>query len=377
MLRVGINGFGRIGRAVFRINAKYPRFRVVAINDLDPNLENHAYLLKYDSIYGRFHGIVETDPERKSLKVDDHEIAFFSEPRVQDVPWSEHDVDIVIEASGVRENVLAGREVIAGGVRKMIVTNAQSEGVDKTIIFGVNEEQYNDAQHHVIAASICDANAIAPVLKVVHENFGVTGGFVTTLHPWLPYQNLMDGSVRSISNPGHFWTDFALGRASTMSLIPKRTTAIKAVRQVLPEAAKHIEAISFRVPTAIVSSSDVTLQLDKKVASEEVNAALQKRQRQHGRVFGYSTEDLVSIDHLAIEQSVMVDSRWTTVTETGLCKLVLWYDNEWGFSNRVVDMVSLIEEHQAKVPANNEKSISSRLRRSVVRHSGRVPDHVD
>ncbi|MFH1741844.1 MAG: hypothetical protein ABIH23_22800, partial [bacterium] len=122
---------------------------------------------------------------------------------------------------------------------------------------------------------------------------------------------------------------------------------------------------------------DVTLMLDKKVTANEVNAVMEKTQKQHGRVFGYSTEDLVSIDHLAIEQSVVVDSRWTTVTSGGLCKLVLWYDNEWGFSNRVVDMVSLIEEHQAKVPANNEKSISSRLRRSVVRHSGRVPDHVD
>ncbi|RQW00808.1 aldehyde dehydrogenase [bacterium] len=377
MLRIGINGFGRIGRAIFRINAKYPRFRVVAINDLDPNLENHAYLLKYDSIYGRFHGIVETDLERKRLKVDDKDIAFFSEPRVQDVPWQEHGVDIVIEASGVKENVLAGRELIRSGVRKMIVTHAPSEGVDKTIIFGVNENQYQDAQHQVIAASICDANAIAPILKVVHENFGVTGGFITTLHPWLPYQNLTDGSVRSISNPGHFWTDFALGRASTMSLIPKQTTAMKAVRQVLPEVGKCIEAISYRVPTAIVSSSDVTLMLDKKVTANEVNAVMEKTQKQHGRVFGYSTEDLVSIDHLAIEQSVVVDSRWTTVTSGGLCKLVLWYDNEWGFSNRVVDMVSLIEEHQAKVPANNEKSISSRLRRSVVRHSGRVPDHVD
>ena len=377
MLKVGINGFGRIGRAIFRINAKYPRFRVVAINDLDPNLENHAYLLKYDSIYGRFHGVVETDIERKCLTVDDKDIAFYSNPHVQDVPWQEHDVDIVIEASGVKENVLAGQELIRNGVRKMIVTHAPSEGVDKTIIWGVNENQYRDAEHHVVAASICDANAIAPVLRIMQENFGVTGGFITTLHPWLPYQNLTDGSVRSISNPGHFWTDFALGRASTMSLIPKQTTAMKAVRQVLPEVGRNIEAISFRVPTAIVSSSDVTLMLDKKASAEDINNAFAKTQKQHGRVFGYSTEDLVSIDHLAIEQSVVLDSRWTTVTANGLCKLVLWYDNEWGFSNRVVDMVSMIEEHQAKVPANNEKSISSGLRRSVVRQSGRVPDHVD
>lgn len=377
MINVGINGFGRIGRAIFRINAKNPRFRVTAINDLDPNLENHAYLLKYDSIYGRFSGIVETDVSKQQMTVDDRKIAFTCEARVQDVPWKDSGVDIVIEASGVKENVLAGRELIEKGIRKMVVTHAPSSGVDKTIIFGVNENQYNDKQHHVIAASICDANAIAPVLRIIDEEFGVTGGFITTLHPWLPYQNLTDGSVRSISNPGHFWTDFALGRASTMSLIPKQTTAMNAVRQVLPEIGNKIEALSFRVPTAIVSSSDMTISLAKQVTAEEINALLEKTHRNHGRVFGYQTEDLVSIDHLAIEQSVVVDSRWTAVTSGGLCKLVLWYDNEWGFSNRVVDMVDLIEKKQTKMPANNEKSTSSRLRRSPLRLHRRVPDHVD
>ncbi len=377
MIKVGINGFGRIGRAIFRINAQNPRFRVVAINDLDPNLENHAYLLKYDSIYGRFRGIVDTDNERNKMIVDDREIAFTSEARVQDVPWQESGVDIVIEASGVKENVLAGHELIEKGIRKMIVTHAPSEGVDKTIIFGVNEDKYKDSQHHVIAASICDANAIAPVLRVINEEFGVTGGFVTTLHPWLPYQNLTDGSVRSISNPGHFWTDFALGRASTMSLIPKQTTAMKAVRQVLPVIGNSIEALSFRVPTAIVSSSDMTISLGKQVTAEEINAVLEKTHRNHGRVFGYQTEDLVSIDHLAIEQSVVVDSRWTAVTAGGLCKLVLWYDNEWGFSNRVVDMVDLIEKNQTKMPENNEKTTRARLRRSPLRLNRRVPDHID
>jgi glyceraldehyde 3-phosphate dehydrogenase len=377
MLNVGINGFGRIGRAIFRINELQPRFRVVAINDLDPNLENHAYLLKYDSIYGRFKGEVKTNVDTQRLLVNNQEIAFTSESRVQDVPWKERCVDVVIEASGVRENVLAGRELLeSGSAKKMVVTHAPSEGVDKTIIFGVNENEYDDQSHHVIAASICDANAIAPVLRVLDQEFGVTGGFVTTLHPWLPYQNLTDGSVRSISSPGHYWSDFALGRASSMSLIPKKTTAMNAVRQVLPEVGKKLEAISFRVPTAIVSSSDMTISLDRKPCAAEINELYARMQTSHDRIFGYQTDETVSIDHLAIEQSMVVDGRWTSVTDSGLCKLVLWYDNEWGFSNRVVDMIKLIESGFNKVPRNHEENSRARLRRSPLRQPGRVPDHV-
>jgi len=378
MLNVGINGFGRIGRAIFRINELHRRFRVVAINDLDPNLDNHSYLLRYDSTYGRFEGEVVSDNRRRELSVNGQAIAFSSEPRVQDVPWKPRGVDVVIEASGVRENVLAGRGLIAaGGARKMIVTHAPSEGVDQTIIFGVNEDAYDSRRHHVIAASICDANAIAPVLRVLDQEYGVTDGFVTTLHPWLPYQNLIDGSVRSISSPGHFWNDFALGRASTMSLIPKQTTAMSAVRQVLPEVGARLEAISFRVPTAIVSSSDMTVSLARPVTAEMLNGTFARMQAEHGAIYGYQTEDLVSIDHLAIRQSVVVDGRWTRVTAAGLCKLVLWYDNEWGFSNRVVDLVKLVEHGLEKAPRNHEQSVGTRFRRSPVRLPGRVPDHID
>jgi len=355
MLRVGINGFGRIGRAVFRINDREPRFEVVVVNDLDPNLENLAYLLKYDSIYGRFPGRVEADAEAGIVRVDGRAVVFHAEAEIARVPWDRYDVDVVIEASGVAQNVAAARDILGRrGVRKVVVTHAPTADIDATVIFGVNDEDYAPDHHDIVATSICDANALAPVLKILDESFGIQHGFVTTLHPWLSYQNLSDGSVRSVANPGHYWTDFGLGRASTLNLIPKETTAMRAVRQVLPEVGERIQALSFRVPTGIVSTSDLTLNLASRPDATEINEVLRGAARRRHRVCGYQDEPLVSMDFLGIEQSYVADGRWTRVNAAGGCKLVLWYDNEWGYSQRVVDMVDLMAQSLTGEPAWQE-----------------------
>lgn len=341
MLKVGINGFGRIGRSVFRVNAQAPAFKVVAINDSDPSVENLAYLLKYDSSYGRFSGTVRASAE--GFFVNDEFIRSHAEENILEVPWEAYGVDVVIDATGVLQNVLASRQLAPERVRKVVVTHAPKQGIDQTVIFGVNEETFDVESHHIISTSICDANAIAPVLRVLEESFGIESGFVTTLHPWLSYQNLVDGSVRSVTSPGHYWTDFSLGRASSINLIPKNTTALAAVRQVLPDVAARLEAISFRIPTGVVATSDMSLNLRMATSAAAVNELFARASAEHGNVFGYSDEDLVSSDFLGIRQSLVVDGRWTRINQRTGLKLIVWYDNEFGYSQRVVDMVRLIE----------------------------------
>ncbi len=347
MIRVGINGFGRIGRAVFRINANNPRFQIVAINDLDPNVKNHAYLLKYDSYYGKFPGKIHAEDASENalgkMIVDGDQIAFYCKDNIADVPWEEQGVNVVIDASGVQQNVLNARALIGRGtVRKTVITHAPRKGLDHTIIFGVNEDSYDPAKHDIVSTSICDANAIAPTLHILQRHFGVEHGFVTTLHPWLSYQNLSDGSVRTVSSPGHYWKDFSLGRATTMSLIPKETTALDAVKVVLPEVAARVDAISFRIPTGIVATSDITIALSKRPTAAEINKVFEMESNRSRRIVGYDEEQLVSIDYLGMEQSFVFDPRWTKINAEGLCKLVVWYDNELGYSQRVVDMVDLM-----------------------------------
>lgn len=345
MLRIGINGFGRIGRSFFRINSQKKLFKVEAINDIDPNVANHGYLLKYDSIHGRFERQVEVSADGTNLLVNNEPIHFYSFDNISDVPWSSHNVDVVIDATGVDKNIISCRNLISGkDIDNVIFTHSPSESVDLTLVFGVNEDDLDPESHKVIAASTCDATATAPILFLINEAFGIQQGYITTLHPWLSYQNLLDGSVRSVASPGHYWEDFSLGRASNTSLIPKNTTLIQALSKVIPNIAKSLDAISFRVPTGIVAASDLSLVVASDVTVDEVNELLLEESRINPDLIGYSDDHLVSVDFTGIEQAVFVDARWTHVQNQKMIKLVLWYDNEWGYCHRVLDLVSKIEE---------------------------------
>jgi len=345
MLNVGLNGFGRIGRAVFRVNQERQCFRVVAINDLDPNVDNHAYLLKFDSIYGRFPEAVEANPSTRIVSCGQETIKFYAERDLLDVPWDDHHVDVVIDASGVHENVLSAKHLVnRGTVGHVVVTHAPKSGVDLTVIFGINEESFQPKTHRVVATSICDANALGPVVSLLDAAFGLDHGYVTILHPWLSYQNLMDGLSSTVSSAFHPWTDYSLARASVGSMIPKNTTLIDALTQVLPDIAPRLQAISFRVPTAIVSTADATFTLKTRTSVEELNRIFSDQSRERGNLFGFPNDPLVSIDFARTDQSVIVDGRWTRTNPGKGVKLVLWYDNEWGYSNRVVDMVQLIQQ---------------------------------
>lgn len=341
MIRIGLNGFGRIGRAVSRIILQRPDLQLCLINELDPDINNMAYLLKYDSIYGRFDGRVAVKDNARTLTCNDHDVPVYACRKTEEVPWKKYDLNVLVDATGVRANVLASYDLVKQGVPKVIITHAPPE-VDKTLIRGVNEDQYDARNHHVISSSICDANALAPVLNEINKAWGIENCFVTTLHPWLSYQNLLDGFVSSIASPGHFWKDYSLGRASVMSLIPKDTTSAKATLQVLPELEGRLDAISFRVPTHMVSASDITVTVKDPITAESVNSHFEKKSEKNPEVFGFERDHLVSIDYLGTTKSVIVDSRRTRVLGQHMLKMVLWYDNEWAYSSRVVDLVSLI-----------------------------------
>jgi glyceraldehyde 3-phosphate dehydrogenase len=253
MIRVGLNGFGRIGRAVTRILAEHSDIELVVVNELDDDVANFAYLLKHDSLYGRLAESVEIVGDR-AIRIGEREVAFLSFGGICDVAWSRYGVDVVIEATGVSANCVAARELTSGGaVPRVVITNAH-QAVDATIIMGVNDDQYDPARHRVVSSSICDANAVAPLLHHLDTQWGIEAAYLTTLHPWLSYQNLLDGPLSSVASPGHSWRDYGLGRASAFNLIPKDTTAAWATIAVLPGLEHKLEAISFRVPTHIVSA---------------------------------------------------------------------------------------------------------------------------
>jgi glyceraldehyde 3-phosphate dehydrogenase len=341
-MRVGLNGFGRIGRAIYRINNEKQSCEVVAVNDINPDTENMAYLLRYDSTYGRFDGNIEVDEPH--LIVDGQKIRVTHERKIEDVDWAKLGVDLVIDASGVHDNVLAAKALTESGVRKVVVTHSPPE-VDQTLVLGVNEASYDPDRHHVVSSSICDAVAAAPVLKHINDAIGVQTGFLTTLHPWLAYQNLLDGPSMSWAMPGALYQHYAIGRASPGSLIPKPTTAIEATLKVLPELTGAMQCMSFRIPTQTVGSANLYLSLKRSTTVDEVEALFKTVEgTQRWPIIHNTREPLVSVDVAGTEFSAVVDHRWTALSDGSHLFLVLWYDNEWGYCSRVVDLVSFLGE---------------------------------
>jgi len=340
MINIGINGFGRIGRAVFRIISQSDSMQVVHINDTNPSVDNLAYLLKYDSIYGKLKNTVKTNGSE--IIFDNKRIKTSHNSKIYKTNWMESNVDIVIESSGIASNHKSAYKLIESGIRKVIITHS-SDIVDKTIVFGVNENNYNSATDNVVSSSICDANAVAPILKLINDKYKIESGNITTLHPWLGYQNLTDGPCRSFAYPGELYENFSLGRASTESMIPKTTSCVDASLHVVPELTGKLISMSFRTPTPIVSSAILSLKLNKKTNIENVKDLLMKKvESQNFNVFSINTDPLISKDFIGDEFSVIVDHRWTDIDIDNTIRLILWYDNEWGYSSRVVDLIKIL-----------------------------------
>jgi glyceraldehyde 3-phosphate dehydrogenase len=341
MINIGINGYGRIGRVIHRIADLHSNLNVVAINEVNPDINNIAYLANYDSTYGRRELFLNVN--NNTLICDNICISVSHETNISKVPWGDLGVNIVIDSSGILEN-LKSSLLLKGQVDNVIVTNSPSdELVDKTVIYGVNEHEIDKKNDFLVSSSICDAIAFAPLAKLIDKEFQIEQGFLTTLHPWLGYQNLLDGPSKSYAQPGKIYDDYVLGRSSTMTLIPKNTSAISATCKVLPQLKNKFLAMSYRVPTSIVSSADATLKVRKKVTLDNLVELLLESERQNPKIIHNNHDALVSTDFIKTDLSVVVDHRFLKV-ENGFIKMLSWYDNEWGYSSRVIDLLNYISK---------------------------------
>ena len=341
MIKVGINGFGRIGRAIYRINHKRKLFDIKLINDINPDEKNISYLLQYDTTYGKLTDKVTHNTNQ--IYVGDYTLNVYHHQDISEVPWDDYDVDIVIDSSGIKSN-LPQMICSTNNVKHFIVTNApQGQKEIKTIIFGVNGNEIDVKKYKVYSSSICDTIALSPIIKLIRESHEIESGFLTTLHPWLSYQNLLDGPSKSWSQPGDVYSHYSLGRASTENLIPKSTSAILAADQVFPGLSNIIQSFSYRTPTKIVSSAVLILLLNEPLSTDGLKERFYNYQNnQTIKVIHNSVEPLTSLDYTGEEYSAIIDHRWTKIENQRHLKLVYWYDNEWGYSSRVVDLVNEI-----------------------------------
>jgi glyceraldehyde 3-phosphate dehydrogenase len=329
--KVGINGFGRIGRQVLKImKEKYPDlFDVVAFNDLG-DLATMAHLFKYDSNYGRYEGDLEVKED--GLVIDGDFVKSLSVPDPAELPWKDLGVDIVIEGTGrFRARKDAGKHIQAGA-KKVIIT-APAKDPDLTVVLGVNDEKYAPAEHNIISNASCTTNCLAPAAKVVLENFGIVRGLMTTIHSYTNGQNILDLPHK----------DLRRARAAALNIVPTTTGAAKAVSLVIPELEGKFDGFAMRVPTPTVSVVDLTVTLEKDATTEELHDAFRKAAAGPMKgILGFSEEPLVSMDYKMDPRSSVVDAQFTLVMEGTMAKVVSWYDNEWGYSVRTVDLAALV-----------------------------------
>jgi len=330
-VKVGINGFGRIGRQVLKAINEYYRdeLEVVAINDLtDP--KTNAHLFKYDSNYGRYPGTVEAGED--SIIVDGKPIKVLAERDPGKIPWQDYGVKIVVESTGLFTDATKAAAHFNGGVEKIIIS-APAKGEDLILVLGVNEERYDPKKHRIISNSSCTTNCIAPVVKVLHENFGISKGFMSTIHSYTNDQRMLD----------MFHRDLRRARAAAMNIVPTTTGAATATTRVIPELQGRLNGVAFRVPTPTVSLIDFVADLEREVSVEEVNNAF--RTAAEGRLKGileYCEEPLVSTDFKGNPASSIFDALSTMVIGGNMVKVLAWYDNEWGYSCRTADLVAYI-----------------------------------
>lgn len=340
-IKVGINGFGRIGRNFFRAWMDQDRFgvsvgsnwlspadlEIVAINDLT-DTKTLAHLLKYDSTLGRFNGEVSFSEDE--ISVNGKSIKVSKEKDPANLPWGKYGVDIVIESTGIFVNEMARKHLEAGA--KKVIISAPAKNEDITIVLGVNDHLYDNSAHTVISNASCTTNCLAPMAKVIHEEFGIVNGLMTTIHAYTNDQRILDFAH----------SDLRRARAAALNMIPTTTGAAKAISLVLPDLKGKLDGYAMRVPVPTGSATDLTVNLVKKVSAEEINAAL--KSAAEGKLKGimsYMTDPIVSTDIVTDPHSSIIDAALTSVLDD-MAKVVSWYDNEWGYSNRLVDLTRLV-----------------------------------
>jgi glyceraldehyde 3-phosphate dehydrogenase len=328
--RIAINGFGRIGRCILRAAlTRKEAFEIVAINDLDKPA-TLAHLFKYDSVHGIFRG--EVAASEKAIVVDGREIGVIAERDPAKLPWKALGVDLVLECTGRFTKRDDAAKHLSAGAKKVVIS-APAKGPDLTIAFGINHETYDAAKHHVISNASCTTNCLAPLAKTLHESFGIERGLMTTIHSYTNDQRILDLPHE----------DLRRARAAALSMIPTSTGAAKAVGEVLPALKGKVHGMAVRVPTPNVSLVDFTVNLSKSTTAEEINAAFKKvSQGALKGVLEYSEEPTVSIDYNGNPHSAILDATNTLVMDGTMAKVMAWYDNEWGFSQRMIDVSNFL-----------------------------------
>ncbi|WP_139004300.1 type I glyceraldehyde-3-phosphate dehydrogenase [Arthrobacter crystallopoietes] len=331
--RIGINGFGRIGRNFFRAALQQGKLgadlEIVAVNDLT-SPETLAHLLKYDSVTGRL--AAEVRVEDGNLVVDGKTVKVLAERDPGNLPWRELGVDIVVESTGFFTNAADAEKHLVAGARKVLIS-APATGEDLTVVMGVNDGLYDDAAHNIISNASCTTNCLGPLAKVLNDNFGIEHGLMTTIHAYTADQNLQDGPHK----------DLRRARAAALNMVPTSTGAAKAIGLVLPELKGKLDGFAIRVPVPTGSATDLTVTVSREVTAEEVNAAYQAAaaEEQWAGILSYADEPIVSSDIVTDPASTIFDSGLTKVIGNQV-KVVAWYDNEWAYSNRLVDLTSLV-----------------------------------
>lgn len=328
-IRVGINGFGRIGRVLFR--AGFEKLDIVAVNSLD-SVDGSAHLLEYDSTHGRINAKVEHDD--KNIIVNGNKVRYFSSKNPLEIPWKDAGVDVVLECTGVMKNADDYQKHITAGAKKVFIS-APADGVDLTVVMGVNHQTYDPAKHKFISNASCTTNCLAPLAKVLHEGFGIEYGMMTTIHSYTNDQRILDTNHK----------DLRRARSAALSMIPTSTGAAKAVGLVLPELKGKIDGMSVRVPTPNVSLVDFTFNSKKDMSVSAINEALKSASEKSLKgILACEPKELVSVDYNGNTHSSVVDLKTTMVINPRMGKVLSWYDNETGFSHRMIDFVQLMAE---------------------------------
>jgi len=328
MINVAINGFGRIGRLVLRAGIKDKSINWVAVNDIT-DAKTLAHLFKYDSVHRRYKGTVDHTDD--SLIIDGKKVMVLSVLDPEKLPWKDLNIDVVVESTGKFTDKEGAEHHIKAGAKKVLIS-APAKNHDITIVMGVNENMYDKNKHHIISNASCTTNCLAPVVKILHDNFKVKRGFMTTIHAYTADQKLVDAPHKDLRRARH----------AALSIIPTTTGAAKAVAEVIPELKGKLDGLAFRVPVATGSVTDFVCELEKSATKEEINKSFEQASKKLKGILEYTNEPLVSADIITDPNSSIFDSELTNVIGGNFVKVIAWYDNEWGFSERMIDVIKLI-----------------------------------
>ena len=328
MINVAINGFGRIGRLVMRAGIKDKDINWVAVNDVT-DAKTLAHLFKYDSVHKKYDGTVGF--KDNSLIIDGKTIEVLSVMEPEKLPWKGMKIDVVVESTGRFTEREGAEKHLKAGARKVLIS-APAKGHDLTVVMGVNEEMYDSSRHNIVSNASCTTNCLAPVVKILHDNFGVRRGFMTTIHAYTADQKLVDAPHKDLRRARH----------AALSIIPTTTGAAKAVAEVIPELKGKLDGLAFRVPVATGSVTDFVCEIEKSATKEDINKVFSEASTQLKGILEYTNESIVSVDIITDPNSSIFDSELTNVIGGNFVKVIAWYDNEWGFSERMIDVIKLI-----------------------------------